>query len=362
VKILIRKQDGNWKSVTAGRYSVEADLQELLSESPELISLEEIRPGSAPLCVAIREFGLPGSGQTDILAFNTQGDIVVVECKLAANAEIKRKVIAQVLEYGAYLWGMSYEELNQRVYKRSNQNLVDLVADAADDQDWDAEIFRQEVEESLSNGSFILVIAVDQMNDELRRTIRFINNCGNPTFAFTAFEMQRFVTDDTEILVPHVFGSSHPTPPTGERKQWTEKRYFDEIDAKLSTDASEVIKQLYSWSVETAHRIWFGIGAIRGSFTFHYLKYGNKTVSVFTIYTDGILVINYQWLSTAIEESTIQEFHETITKLPGFENIPADFQKFPTIRIDDVFTNRPDSIVTFKQAVEQIGKKIHKQI
>jgi hypothetical protein len=72
------------------------------------------------------EFGLLGSGLTDVLAFSVVGDIAFIECKLAANEEIKRKVIAQVLEYGAYPWGMSYDELNERVHRRINQTKLKL--------------------------------------------------------------------------------------------------------------------------------------------------------------------------------------------------------------------------------------------
>jgi hypothetical protein len=45
-----------------------------------------------------------------------------------------------------------------------------------------------------------------------------------------------------------------------------------------------------------ADRVSFGRGKERESFTFHYLKEG-KPISVFTIYTDGRLVLNYGWLN-----------------------------------------------------------------
>jgi len=120
MKILIRNgKHTKWEPVDVAGYVIEAELQKLLAESPSIITIDEVREGASPLVVAVREFGLPGSGNTDILAFNSQGDIVVVECKLAANQEIKRRVIAQVLEYGAYLWKMSYDELNKRIFSRT---------------------------------------------------------------------------------------------------------------------------------------------------------------------------------------------------------------------------------------------------
>jgi hypothetical protein len=117
MKILIRQQAGEqWAMVESASFTNEGELQNLLAESPALISIADVRPEASPL--TLREIGLPGSGNTDVIAFSPLGDIAVVECKLAANAEIKRRVIGQALEYGAYMWGMAYEALDDRVQAR----------------------------------------------------------------------------------------------------------------------------------------------------------------------------------------------------------------------------------------------------
>jgi hypothetical protein len=358
MKILIRKYaSSKWQVVHSSDYRGETDLQKLLAESPDLITIEDIRAGAPPLVAAVREVGLPGSGNTDILAFNARGDIVVVECKLAGNTEIKRKVIAQVLEYGAYLWKMSYEDLDARISSRAGQSLADLVRDASNEPDWDEEGFRSTVGETLKNGAFILVIAVDEMNEELGRTIRFLNTCGNPEFAFTALEMRRYKKDDIEILVPHLFGGEAKLNQidTGvQRKQWTEERFFQTVDDTLSPEVAALIKDLYAWTKVHAHRVWFGIGASRGSFTFHYLLDG-KTVSVFSIYTDGALTLNYGWLSKMLKPEDMQTFHAELVAIPTFKNIPADFSKWPSIRIENAFGSSAEHLAKFKAAVEKVG-------
>ncbi|MDW8076773.1 MAG: hypothetical protein RMJ14_03950, partial [Nitrososphaerota archaeon] len=97
MKILVRNHGSRkWKFAKAITAQVESELQKLLVESPSLIAIDEIREGAAPLVFAVSEFGLPGSGATDVLAFSPQGDIAIIECKLAANPEAKRKVIGQI--------------------------------------------------------------------------------------------------------------------------------------------------------------------------------------------------------------------------------------------------------------------------
>jgi hypothetical protein len=362
MKILLRNQSTKkWEPIDSANYSVEHELQKLLAETPSLIPISEIRENSSPLVAAVREVGLPGSGSTDILAFNPEGDIVVVECKLSKSTEIKRKVIAQLLEYGAYLWGMTYEDLDNLILNRVNQNLTDLVAQATGDPSWDENEFRSRIQGKLEQGEFILIIAVDEMNEELARTIRFLNECGTPNFAFTSLEMRRFQKKTTEILVPHLFELVKTSKPKfgGKRKQWTETRFFETIDEKLSTEVVGVIQDLYTWSKSKADRIWFGIGEETGSFTFHYLL-NTKTVSVFSVYTTGRLILNYGWLSQIISVKAMQSFHQSLTLIPTFQDIPSDFKRWPSIQIEQTFVKEPDDLLLFKSTVEVLGKMVKK--
>ncbi len=351
--ILLRDEHSKkWEPVDVAVYEQEKHLQELLAETPSLISLAEIREDAPPLVYALREAGLPGSGKTDLLAFNAAGDIVIVECKLAANPEIKRTVIAQVFEYGAYLWGMNYDDLNELVHRRANKNLADLVGDAAGDPAWNEEEFRANIKENLASGRFVLVIAVDAMNDELTRTIRFLNTCGNPTFAFTALEMRRYQKGKTEILVPHLFGSqTKATAPNAGRTKWTKERFQEVIDKNLPPAVVPVIMDLYAWSQDKADRVQFGTGGETGSYTFHYLL-GKKTVSVFSVYTTGNMSINFGALSQILDPSVVQWLHQDLVTISGFSNLPPDLAKFPSVKIGDVLMGKPTDLTRFKAIVE----------
>jgi hypothetical protein len=63
MKILIRKQkESEWDLVKSAGYDAETELQELLAESPSLIAINEIREGTSPLLVAIKEMLVRGLG------------------------------------------------------------------------------------------------------------------------------------------------------------------------------------------------------------------------------------------------------------------------------------------------------------
>ncbi len=348
MKILLRNDSSRkWETVEAAEYSAEQELQRLLAEDPSLISLQEVREDAKPLLVGVREVGLPGSGSTDIMAFSPDGDIAIIECKLAANAEIKRKVVGQILEYGAFLWGMRYEDLNELISRKTNADLADWVGNACTSlgiPDWDEEGFRNNIQERLSDGSFILIIAVDEMNEELSRTIRFLNGCGSPSFVFTALEMRRFQKGKTEILVPHLFETGpSKTTEIHRRPQWTKTEFFEAAKNALSPGKSEIIQDLYDWARAKADRVWFGTGKELGSFTFHYFQ-NKKTVSVFSIYTNGDFFLNYGYLSQQMDRGLLEWFHQELIRTPIFANVPADFNKFPSLTIDEEWISQPESI------------------
>lgn len=98
MRILIRgNSNKGWKLAESVKAKAESELQKLI-ESPSLVDVSEIRGGTSPLIFSIGEFGLPGSGYSDIIGFTPEGNIAIIECKLATNQEIKRKVIGQILE------------------------------------------------------------------------------------------------------------------------------------------------------------------------------------------------------------------------------------------------------------------------
>ena len=363
MKILIRSgKTEEWTVVESASYSAEAELQNLLASSPSLLPLDEIRVGTPSPVFAVQEFELPGSGYVDILAFTSDGEIVLVECKLAANPEVKRKVIGQILEYSAYLWTMSYEELDARVQSMEAKSLASAVSEKVEDPDWDQESFRAGIERSLRSGGFFLIIAVDSMNDELSRTLQYLNRGGDLSFHFCAPEMHRYKSGDVEMLVPRLYGPAAQTgKPPGTTKQWTEERFLRAVKEQLPSSVADVIRSLYEWSIPHADRVWFGTGTETGSFTFHYLV-GGRTASVFTVYTNGKMSINYGWLSNQIKKDHLQSFHEDIVQIECFKQIPPDFTKWPTVTIVDDFWGQPDGFDAFKTTVQKLGRKIKNDV
>ena len=296
MKILTRPQKGNhhWQVVESSAYIDESHLQKLLDESPEVVSLEEIRPGAGQLVAAIREFSLP-VGYIDLLAFTAQGDIAIIECKQAKNTQAKREVIGQILDYAAHLWEMSYESLDDKVRAIKSMSLADFVHSKTG-EDWDEEQFRANVRAGLADGNFILVIVVDEINDELSRIVRYVNATGSTSFSFAALEMRRFTTEQAEMLVPHVFGPVHAAPKQSSagKNKWSEETFFPELRRLHGDQAEANAHVILEWCKQKEFNIWWGEGSRSGSFVPTYNANG-RAYQLFAVWTYGRVEIYFQW-------------------------------------------------------------------
>ena len=82
-----------------------------LTKHPELIPASDIGMGST--VVVGRESGL-ASGYADLVLVDERGRLCVVEVKNEGNPDTRR-VVAQLLDYAASLWGLTVDDFEQRV-------------------------------------------------------------------------------------------------------------------------------------------------------------------------------------------------------------------------------------------------------
>jgi hypothetical protein len=197
--ILVRRKGGAWEKVGEKTYTDESHLQQMLYESPELIRTPDEKK---PPLVFIKEAGLLGSGSTDLLGVDANGEIYIVECKRAVNPDIKRKVIGQVLEYGAKLWNEDYENFSDRFLKKEKKSLEELLRKKKLPDDWSFENFQSRAAQNLKSGSFHLIVVVDKMNEGLRRIIDYVRS-RQADFNFEGLELSLFKQGEVEILVPN---------------------------------------------------------------------------------------------------------------------------------------------------------------
>lgn len=195
MSILIRDAESGWREPAGTGYENETALQQILHDHPNLV------PGVSEQAVACREFQ-SGAGRADVVILDTQGKLTLVECKLAANPQVRREVIGQVLDYASRMWRMDVEEF-ERVWRRTDGGRVSPFEEL-DDQDGR---IRTAVKENLAAGRFNLVLAVDDLNDDVKRIVEFLNAVTVPTTGVIVVEFTHAQDGDVEILIPTAYGT-----------------------------------------------------------------------------------------------------------------------------------------------------------
>jgi len=197
--MLVRRSNEPWAEARALRFAAETELQALVNETFEQI----LRAQSDAPAVIAREVAMPDRGRIDVLAVDAEALITVCECKLGSNPSSRREVVGQVLEYAGWLNSLSVGQLRATIEARIGGDLVEAMAQRAGEE-WDQTNWLYEVDHVLRSGEFRLLIAVDEITETLKQTVRYLNEHSEP--AVMAVEMRRGSLDDVEILTPGFVG------------------------------------------------------------------------------------------------------------------------------------------------------------
>lgn len=183
-------------------------LQGLIHMSPQILPIAEIEPGfGEPIAVA-REVNC-GHGQIDNLYLTPSGDIVLVETKLWRNAEIRREVVAQALDYVSALTAFSYEQFEAAVTRGSpkSRRLYDWFENHPEALDEAA--FIDAVSRNLRRGRMLVMVLGDGIRSETEALADLLQSHAGAHFTFALVELATWRAGGDAILaVPDVIAKT----------------------------------------------------------------------------------------------------------------------------------------------------------
>lgn len=270
MKILLRNSpEARWQKLEPFQFGGpdgEKKLESLLEKSPDLLTTE----GGKPILFFKAQATL-GNNAVDLLGVDADGKIVIVECKLGANREARRMVVGQILEYASQLRGMSYGDFEKMLTGSSDLSLMEMARQHVSEDAWSEDNFRAGVEHGLESGDFRLVIAINGMNDELKRIIEYLKASGG--VRLEALELQQFTdkTSGVEALVPEIYGMPERIagpPPIRVIRAWNWESFAEDAAQKgLDSEQIEAIKQFHDrLRTDLRAEIKWGTGSTYGWF------------------------------------------------------------------------------------------------
>lgn len=217
MSVLIREDHGDWHEPAGRGYDNEAALQQILVDHPGLV------PGVDGEAIACMEFE-SSVGPADVVVLDAKGSITIVECKLRANAEVRRTVVGQLLDYAARFWQMDVAQFEQRWMRVAGRNPFEQLEDSDG-------TLRDTVAANLAAAKFNLVLAVDALHDDLRRIVEYLNEIAKPTTGVMLVEFRRLHEGGLEILIPRSYGAelveAKVDSAQGKQPRWTSTDFID---------------------------------------------------------------------------------------------------------------------------------------
>ena len=217
----------------------EATLEKLIARHPEIVAEEE-----GELLLVRRQKGVPDTKggfnrwALDLLFVTRDAIPVLIEVKQAANSELRRQVVGQLLDYaanGTAHWPpgeiQRAFEANCDALEEESEAVLETFLDGRNKDD-----FWQRVDQNLVAGRVRLVVAADAIPSELARIVEFLND--QMRADVRAVELGWFEsTDGRKALVPRIIGVTERTraakragkPPISP-EQWITEHYGDAPD------------------------------------------------------------------------------------------------------------------------------------
>jgi len=203
-KMVVRTADGSMPILIEALAANEQELQELMKSNPDLLPVEELGLAPAPLLVIGRETPV-ASGAVDLICLSKGGEILIIEFKTGPQNTDFRHAVAQLLDYGAQIYGLDYGEFEQAVpiqfFASKDCTDVQLMGkrslDAAASVLWPGitaeEIaqMKETISNQLQSGGFWDVLAAQRFTNTIKNVIMYMNKIA-PIARFFAIELVKF--------------------------------------------------------------------------------------------------------------------------------------------------------------------------
>lgn len=252
-KIIVTSPAGQLPVLEEVKAHDEAQLQELLKEHPELLPLEDLGL-AAPALVVGRESVLD-SGRIDLVLLANGGELVLVEFKIGPQNPDFRECLAQLLDYGSDLWGMSLEDFDTRVAGKYfsgphfSQEPPPSSLEAAASKVWggaqaDAVDWRERLQSQLRDGGFHYIAVAQRFTRPVLRTIEYLNATMKAA-RFSAVELVRFSGDGYSAFEARFVAGAGPSPAFAAGSKASLAGIDDFVDSVADDDYRHALQDLF---------------------------------------------------------------------------------------------------------------------
>lgn len=340
----------------------EAQLQERLKESPDLLPVEELGL-TGPLLVVGRETTLPS------------GDVAVIEMKTGPQNSDFRAALAQATDYGADLWQMTFDVFESTVAVRhfagthcdSSFRGLQSLAEAAkvawpQMTDEEQAAFRDRLTAVLAAGDFHFVIVAQRFTQSMMTTVDYLNKVAAGRARYFLVELVRFAGKDFTAFEARTILKPSPDTPKASAPSTSETSFLEQISDLAYREA---IERLF----ETCHgfELRFEWGT-RGPSIRLLTPYKTQPISLAWAFPPGIpgwmglrdVTFGYDVTQASAAEgahAALAKYELAISQLPGAYNPHKKDLKVYSFQPADFVRELNNIIEALAAVVQQAGTR-----
>ncbi len=374
-KIYLIQDDETLHALSEQPYASEDRLQFLLAKYPDLLAGDQMNEAAPRRWLLVsREYGVPdtqgGAGRwsLDHLFLDQDGIPTLVEVKRSSDTRARREVVAQMLDYaanGVVYWPVEkiraeFEAACESEEEAAHQ-IAALVGSDPQDEATTTE-FWSKVKINLQSGRIRMIFVADEIPNELRRIVEFLNEQMDPAEVL-AVEIKQYVGEDLKTLVPRVVGQTaeaqrRKSTTTSHRRQWDETSFFEDLKARNGQVAVNVARSINKWAKEKELRFWWGQGKLDGSF-YPMLDFGDENHFLFSVWTYGRISIHFEQMQSRPPfdaESKRRELLQLLNANPAINIAEDRINLRPSVLLTDLTNENDleDFLKTFEWMIQQI--------
>lgn len=212
--VFVIDESGGLRKMDLMNFPTEDEFQELIAQFPSLISGSSDEENKNKYLLIKREMGVPesesGSARwsLDHLFIDQNAVPVLVEVKRSTDTRLRREVVGQMLDYAAN--GVEYwplETIQTAFDFECEQNGINSEECLREflGENKSVENFWMTVKSNLKAGRLRMLFVADEIPNELKRIIEFLNEQMEPAEVL-GIQLKHFSNENFKAIIPSTFG------------------------------------------------------------------------------------------------------------------------------------------------------------
>lgn len=328
--IFIIQNDETLVEMTQRPYEKEDHLQRFLERYPALLAGDQVDTHEPRRwLLVVREMPIPdredasGRWSLDHLFLDQDGIPTLVEVKRSTDTRIRREVVGQMLDYAANaLLNWPSDEIRSQFQNRCRSEDVDpdeelrrcLGSGIEPERYWTS------VKTNLDAHRIRLLFVADEIPDELKRIIEFLNGQMKSTEVL-GVELRQYEGQNLKTLVPRVIGITADAQQAKSQRPssriWDEPKFLNEIQQKTDEPTRNIAIQILEWARSRGFAVKYGRGATVGTF-YPTVRTPQGECSLFGVSTSGKIDFVFKTLPLSSDDERF-ELLQALNKIPGVD-------------------------------------------